>query len=145
MSKMKKIFSDMIEHEPQKAYEFLEDLYECYGEEIEEMLLKNITNKAQYDKYTSHFKNFDETRGPHWDIEVIKAKSGIDFEMKKYTCYDFAYVVNMKYSDDGDLMTQENLFKSAKRYLEDADFYGEPWTRAWWDGKMRHRYHKKHS
>ena len=142
---MKKILSEMFEKEPHRVYEFLEELSESYGEEIEEMLQKNITNKMQYDRYTSHFKNFDGTKGAHWDIDVIRAKSGIDFEMKKYTCYDFAYVVNMRYSDDGDLMTQENLFKSAKRFLEDEDFAGQPWTRAWWDGRMRDKYFKKNS
>ena len=51
----------------------------------------------------------------------------------------------MRYSDDGDLMEVETLFKSAKRYLEDKDSrFKDPSTRAYHDGKQRHlRFMKK--
>lgn len=131
--------SEILKEHPFKIMEIIEEMYEDWGDSVTEYFCQHITSKEQYEKYAKHFKNFDETTGPHWDIETIKEKSGLNFENKDYTCYDFAYAVNMKYSDDGDLMSTENIFKSAKRYLEDKDSgIKDPSTRAYKDGK--HRY-----
>ena len=136
---------EMIHSEPNKFKEKFEEIYDDWAEEIEEYFAEHITNEKQYKRYTDCFENFDETKGPHWSVEEIKDKVNIDFSMKNYTCFDYAYAVNMRYSDDGDLMPVENLFKSAKRFLEDKDSgFKDPSTRAYHDGKHRHlRFMKK--
>lgn len=140
MGKMKEHYEKLIHDNPEKMCEILEEIADEFEIDIEEYICNHITSQHLYDKYAAHFKNFDDTTGPHWTAEEIKEKSGIDFNSKKYTCYDYAYVVNMRYSDDGDLMSVENLFKSAKRYLEDKDCgIDDPSTRAYIDGKQRHK------
>nr|DAQ66518.1 MAG TPA: hypothetical protein [Caudoviricetes sp.] len=53
---------------------------------------------------------------------------------------DYAYTLNMKYSDIGDLISTDMLMKIAKRYLEDKDYYGDPSERAYFDAKERIKY-----
>lgn len=141
----KKMIMEMFHENPHKFKEKFEEIYDDWAEEIEEYFSEHITNEKQYKRYVEHFENFDDTKGPHWSVEEIKEKVNINFEMKCYTCYDYAYAVNMRYSDDGDLMSAENIFKSAKRYLEDKDSgIKDPSTRAYHDGKQRHlRFMKK--
>ena len=140
MGNWRKKVSKILEENPFEMMEILEDMYDDWGESVEEYLCQHIMNEKQYEKYTKHFKNFDDTKGPHWTVAQIKEKSGLDFSTKDYTCYDFAYVVNMFYSDWGDIWETEKLFKSAKRWLEDKDSGVEdPSTRAYKDGKARHK------
>ena len=49
----------------------------------------------------------------------------------------------MRYSDDGQRMNQEQIFASAKDYLEDVDYWGIPSERAYREGKKRYEYLKK--
>lgn len=145
MGKMKELYEKLLKNNPQRMCEILEEIAQEFDIDVEEYMCHHIISQKIYDKYSAHFDNFDGTIGPHWDVETIKEKSGIDFDNKKYTCFDFAYAVNMRYSDDGDLMNTENIFKSAKRFLEDKDSgYDDPSTRAFRDGKQRHLRFKQH-
>ena len=140
MGKWHKEVHKILEENPYLMMEILEEMHEDWGESVEEYFCQHITNLKQYEKYAKHFVNFDETKGPHWTVEQIKEKAGIDFNSKKYTCYDFAYAVNMIYSDWGDLYETEKIFKSAKRWLEDKDSgIEDASTRAYKDGKARHK------
>lgn len=98
----------------------------------------HIYDEDLYEEATSYFVNPDGKEGPHWSVSTIKEKSGIDFEAKKYTCYDFAYVVNMLYSDYSDIFTDAKCYlKMAKAYLCDEDYYGDPSERAYHDAMKR--------
>ena len=139
MSKWQKEVSKILEENPFKMMEILEEMHDDWGESVEEYFCKHIASEKQYDKYTKYIKNFDGTTGPYWTVAQVKEKSGLDFSTKDYTCYDFAYVVNMIYSDIGDYTPPEHIFKSAKRWLEDTDSGVEdPSTRAYLDGKQRY-------
>lgn len=139
MSNWRKELSNILENDPFKMMEIIEEMHNDWGESVEEYLCEHITSEKQYEKYTKYFKNFDKTTGPYWTVEQIKEKSGIDFSKKDYTCYDFAYQVNMIYSDYGDFLTPEQIFKEAKRDLEDEDSWmKDPSTRAYKDGKKRY-------
>lgn len=127
----------MIKHNPHRVYEIIEEMVEYFGDEILDYFDNHIRTKECYDDFASYFKNFDGTKGPHWQVEAIEQRANIDFSKKEYTIYDYAYVVNMRYSDDGDLMPVDNIFKSAQRYLEDVDYYGNPSERAYCDAKKR--------
>ena len=130
----------MIKHNPHRVMEIIEEMAEFFGAEVFDYFDNHIRTKECYDKFVSNFKNFDGTKGPHWAEQIIESKSNIDFSKKEYTLYDYAYVVNMRYSDDGDLMPVDNLFKAAQRYLEDVDYYGNPSERAYFDAKKRTEY-----
>lgn len=130
----------MLKHNTERVMEIIEEMADFFGDEVFDYFDCHIRKKECYDKYVSFFKNFDGTKGAHWSEQIIESKAGIDFSNKEYTLYDYAYVVNMKYSDEGDLMSVENLFKSAQRYLEDQDYYGNPSERAYFDAKKRMEY-----
>jgi hypothetical protein len=100
----------------------------------------HLMSEDMYNKAVACFENPDGTKGAHWEVDTIKQKSGIDFDNKDYTLLDYAYSVNMSYSDRGDLLSQDNVFKDGKRYLEDKDYYGEPSERAYKDAKKRIKY-----
>ena len=68
-----------------------------------------------------------------------------NFEEKEYTCYDYAYVVNMLYSDYGNIFTEPVYYlKMARNYLTDADYYGTASERAYHDAMLRIAYFKKY-
>lgn len=103
----------------------------------------HIASKQMYHNAVSYLKNQDGTEGAHWDVDTIKAKAAMDFNAKDYTLWDFAYMVNMHYSDYGDKIGTDTLFWMAKRDLEDKDYYGEPSERAYKDAKKRIKYFDK--
>lgn len=90
----------------------------------------HIATKEMYDKAVSLFDWVDDKgSGAKWSVDEIVRSSGIDFdsmehkEKKKFTKFDYAYVVNMLYSDNcnvGDL-TSSGYLKMAKNYLTDKD------------------------
>lgn len=100
----------------------------------------HIVSKEMYDNAVQYFVNPDNSKGPKWSLTEVENKINIDFDNKDYTLMDFAYVLNMKYSDIGDLISTDMLMKIAKRYLEDNDYYGDPSERAYCDAKKRIKY-----
>lgn len=141
MSTMNKL-AHILKHNTDVLFEIVEELEEHFGN-LEEFFTCHIDNMEIYNKWVSVLKNFDGTRGGHWTHEQIKANAKIDFNATPYTCYDYAYIVNMRYSDDGQRMNQEQIFASAKDYLEDVDYWGDPSERAYREGKKRYEYFKK--
>ena len=114
-------------------------------EEFEEALMEyeygcHIATKKMYDHAVSYFVNPDGHKGANWEIDVIKNKAGIDFNTKEYTLWDFAYMVNMHYSDYGEKITTDLIFWMAKKDLEDKDYYGDASERAYKDAKKRIKY-----
>lgn len=132
----------ILKHDPDMLFEILEDMEEKLGD-LSEFFTSHIENIDTYNKFISVIKNFDGTTGGHWTVEQVKANAKIDFNKSDYTCYDYAYVVNMRYSDDGQRMNQEFIFDSAKDYLEDKDYWGIASERAYREGKKRYEYFKK--
>lgn len=110
--------------------------------------------EAQYPQYSQNqqvqqpagFKtipvsNVDGTKGAKWTVADIVNKSGIDFEKKGYTERDYAYVVNMLYSDYGSkIKDPELLLDMAVMYLEDDDYPGYACERAYKNAKKRIHY-----
>lgn len=141
MSTMNKL-AHILKHNTDVLFEIIEEIEEKFGN-LEEFFTCHIDNMEIYNKWVSVLKNFDGTRGGHWTHEQVKANAKIDFNATPYTCYDYAYIVNMRYSDDGQRMNQEQIFASAKDYLEDVDYWGDPSERAYREGKKRYEYFKK--
>lgn len=100
----------------------------------------HIVSKEMYENTVNRFVNQDGSKGAKWSLTEIENKVNIDFENKDYTLMDYAYTLNMKYSDIGDLISTDMLMKIAKRYLEDKDYYGDPSERAYFDAKERIKY-----
>lgn len=111
----------------------------------------HINDIDLYDEATSYFKNPDGSCGPHWTIESIKSTSELDFEETTFTLYDFCYVVNMIYSDYGEIIEEmvdsSNIAKMhldmAEQYLTDSDYYGKACERAYCDAMKRIQYFEK--
>lgn len=85
----------------------------------------------KYDKAVSKLVNEDGTYGPHWSIEDVRnviQNKGI--ELSEYTDYDFAYALNMIYSDYYGAIPDslDYYVKMAKAFLLDKD---APKGKAW--------------
>ena len=119
-----------IEQMPQEAICLFD--YMLYG--------YHIVSKEMYEDAVDCLVNQDGSKGPKWSLTEIENKVNIDFDNKDYTLMDYAYTLNMKYSDIGDLISTDMLMKIAKRYLEDKDYYGDPSERAYFDAKERIKY-----
>ena len=132
----------ILKTDKDRMFEILEEMEEVFGD-LEEFFTCHIDNMDTYNKFISVIKNFDGTVGGHWTVEQVKANARIDWDKVDYTCYDYAYITNMRYSDDGQRMNQESLFDSAKDYLEDKDYWGIASERAYREGKKRYLYLKK--
>ena len=101
----------------------------------------HIYDEHLYNEATSYFRNKDGSEGPHWKVNAIVARSGIDFGKMKFTKYDYAYIVNMLYSDYGDTISLAvHYLQMAKSYLCDEDYYGDPSERAYHDAMRRIEY-----
>lgn len=101
----------------------------------------HITSPAMYKRAVSTFTWKDRRgSGDKWSVDKIVELSGIDFNTKKYTIYDYAYEVNKLYSDHPGSVEAETYLAFAKDNLEDEDYTGDPSTRAYKDAKKRIRY-----
>lgn len=102
----------------------------------------HIVDKSMYEKAVDLLEWADERgTGAKWSVSDIKSVSGIDFSTKEYTLLDFAYVMNMLWSDYCNVFTDANIYiKMTKNYLEDADYMGEASERAYHNAVKRIRY-----
>ena len=126
--------------------------------EWKEDMPSEFTRKMLERRYGCHIKSEDlyneavgllvwpdeRTRGPKWSVAEIKSSVGIDFRNKKYTLFDFAYTMNMLWSDYSNIFTDSNYYiKMAIGYLEDSDYMGDPSERAYKNAVKRIRYFKR--
>lgn len=102
----------------------------------------HIVNEDLYNDAVNLLEWVNEKgEGAKWSVNDIKSVAGIDFDKKDYYELDFAYVVNMLYSDYCDIFTEPTYYvKMARNYLEDADYMGDPSERAYKNAKKRIRY-----
>lgn len=141
-------YNEIKAKHPNIDYEMMMKFADEMPDEFEMAIMEyengcHIATKKMYDEAVSYFENPNGTEGAHWDVDTIRMKSGIDFNtFKAYTLWDLAYMVNMHYSDYGDFLATDMLFKMAKRDLEDKDYPGEASERAYKDAKKRIRYFK---
>lgn len=111
--------------------------------EMEKEFGHHIGNETLYNKAVSLLVNANGMKGAKWSKDDLRKLSGIDFNTKDYSCYDFAYVANMLYSDYCNIFTDATYYiKMAKNYLEDPDYMGDPSERAYHDAIKRIKYHK---
>ncbi len=85
-----------------------------------------------YNDAVGKMKNADGTCGPKWSEEQITGyanERGMNFNTH-YNRYDFAYVMNMMYSDYYGTVPDdaETYFRMAKAFIEDKD---APEGKAW--------------
>lgn len=136
----------ILKKDAERIADFVEDMYSLYPDEVgkmvEEMYLGcHLRDEKIYEKAVSYFVNPDGAKGAKWSVSDIKEKAGIDFDKKEYTELDYAYVVNMLYSDYGSkIKDPEILLDMAVMYLEDEDYPGEPSERAYKNAKKRIKY-----
>ena len=124
-------------------------------EEWRELMPEQFTRKMLKKKYGCHIVDNDtyneavelldwvdgKGQGAKWSIEDIKRVSEIDFSTKDYTLLDFAYTINMLYSDYCNVFTDANYYiRMAKNYLEDTDYMGKPEERAYHNAIKRINY-----
>ena len=144
------IYHEMSEKHPDYAHklvmEWRDNMPKSYIRRMNQERYGCHLDEELYDEATALFTNPDGTQGPHWSVATIKAKSGIDFTTKEYTCYDFAYVVNMLYSDYSTVFIDPNYYlKMAKAYLTDEDYPGDKVSeRAYHDALHRIAYFEHH-
>jgi len=105
----------------------------------------HIASEDLYHEAVMLFKWIDDKgTGAKWTVEDIVKLSGIDFNDKKYYEYDYAYVVNMLYSDYCNIFTEPTYYlKMARNYLEDVDYCGNADERAYHNAVKRIKYNEK--
>lgn len=143
---LKKKYPNIAEDMMMMFFDKMEDVaYEALEEyETEQEYGCHIGTKEMYEKAV-HLLDWIEDRGhgAKWIVDDIVRLSGIDFDKKNYTEYDYAYIVNMLYSDYCNVFTESSYYlKMAKNYLEDPDYCGEASERAYYNAKKRMKYNK---
>lgn len=143
--KIHKAIVDYPEEVEQMLYEWYEKMPELAEMSINEIIYGcHIYDVEMYDTAVHLLKNVDGTSSPHWTVEQINSKASIDFDTKDYTLYDLAYIMNMLFSDYGNIFTDSSYYlKMAINYLTDKDFCGDPSERAYKDAKKRIEYNKQ--
>ena len=101
------------------------DLYKQMECELYQHIYGPHFTSWKYDYAVSELENQDGSKGAHWTVQQITdyAKSkGIRFD-KNYNIYDFAYAMNMVYSDYYGSVTDttDSYFMLAKAFIEDKD------------------------
>lgn len=140
----------LVQHEPEKFLKL-----QNYGAVKDEVSLDDFICTLRYgahirdlETYTKCINVLENRTGepvPKWEYTAIKSKVNVDFTETEYTSYDFAYWMNMKYSDYGET-TQD--FSTYVKYtiadLEDEDYQGDASERAYNDAMEKIKYKKHH-
>ena len=100
------------------------DLYEEMECELYEHIYGPHFTDWKYEQAVACLENEDGTEGPHWTVQQITdyAKSrGASY--RGYNEYDFAYAMNMVYSDYAGAVPDDtdSYFRIAKAFVEDRD------------------------
>ena len=100
------------------------EIYRDMECELYEHIHGNHFTKWKYECAVSKLQNEDGTVGPHWPLEDIMAvakSKGVAFD--HFNEYDFAYVMNMLYSDYSAVLngSVDTTVKMAKAFLDDKD------------------------
>ena len=130
----KEMIATFIEEMPEEAIMLFDKMmYGCH-----------IVDKEMYDEAVNLLKWVnDKGKGAKWSVSDIKSVANIDFDNKDYYELDFAYVMNMLWSDYCDVFTEPMYYvKMSKNYLEDPDYMGDASERAYKDAKKRIKYNK---
>ena len=96
--------------------------------EMEDKLYEHVNGphftERKYNCAVSKMVNEDGTTGPHWKIEDISAvakQKDVSFN-GDFNLYDFAYVMNMMYSDYSNVVSGHDMFvKMSLAFLNDKD------------------------
>ena len=144
---LKKKYPNIAEDMMMIFFEKMEDIaYEALTEyECEQEYGCHIGTAEMYEEAVDLFEWVgDKGDGAKWSVEDVARLSEIDFDKKEYTKYDYAYVVNMLYSDYCNVITESrDYLKMAKNYLEDPDYCGAASERAYHNAKTRIKYSKE--
>ena len=108
---------DELKHSMPELYKDMEcELYEhIYGEHF---------NQWKYEAAVAALENRDGSKGPHWsasDITNYAKSHGASY--RGYNDYDFAYAMNMVYSDYYGIVndTVDTYYRLALAFIEDKD------------------------
>lgn len=145
LMKADEIYRQKLKENPQFDHDmimmFREEMPEEFAEVMQVCAYGKHLDEDTYNRAIALLENKDGTQGAKWSVDSIREKSGMDFDSKNYTLYDFAYVVNAMYSDYSSVFTEPSFYlKMARLYLEDVDYYGDPSERAFCDAKERIKY-----
>lgn len=146
---IKNKYLELKKEKPNLDYEmvqvFIKDMPEEANVLFDKMLYGcHIVDEDMYNKAVSLLHWVDNKgSGAKWTVPDIVRLSDIDFDNKDYYEYDYAYVVNMLYSDYCNVFIEPSYYlKMAKNYLEDNDYMGKPDERAYKNAKKRINYFK---
>ncbi|MCQ2975153.1 MAG: hypothetical protein MJ211_10155 [Bacteroidales bacterium] len=146
---IKNKYLELKKEKPNLDYEmvqvFIKDMPEEANVLFDKMLYGcHIVDEDMYNKAVSLLHWVDNKgSGAKWTVTDIVRLSDIDFDNKDYYEYDYAYVVNMLYSDYCNVFIEPSYYlKMAKNYLEDNDYMGKPDERAYKNAKKRINYFK---
>lgn len=148
--KVNEIYMELKRENPNYDSEMVERFKDRMPEEFARLMYEekygcHIVTKEMYDKAVSYLTwTKDKGKGAKWEVEKIIEIANIDFSEVKYYEYDFAYVMNMLYSDYCDIFTETSYYlKMAKTYLEDPDYPGKADERAYYSAEKRINYFEK--
>lgn len=144
----KEIFKKKLKDNPRYAVELVLEWAEIMPEQFIFKMFEDeygchlAYNTELYNKAISLLKWVDDKgKGAKWSPDEIEKLTGIDFDTKDYYLLDFAYVMNMLYSDYCNIFTDTNYYiKMTKNYLEDSDYMGDPSERGYKNAKERIKY-----
>lgn len=147
IEKADKIYAEKLMEDPKFAEKLMDKFRDKMPEEFVKTMFEeeygcHIVDRSIYDEAVSLLE-WSENRGSgaKWSVEDILKLANIDFSNKNYYEYDYAYVVNMLWSDYGHIFTEPSYFlKMAKAYLEDPDYMGKPDERAYKNAIKRIEY-----
>lgn len=147
IEKADKIYAEKLMEDPKFAEKLMDKFRDKMPEEFVKTMFEeeygcHIVDRSIYDEAVSLLE-WSENRGSgaKWTVDDILKLANIDFSNKDYYEFDYAYVVNMLWSDYGHIFTEPSYFlKMAKAYLEDPDYMGKPDERAYKNAIKRIEY-----
>jgi len=148
--KADEIYKKRLEENPKYDHELVCDWRKNMPEQFAKKMYEDeygchIYTKEMYDEAVSLLVWAEHKgEGPKWEFEEIIKISDIDFSTKDYYEYDYAYVMNMLWSDYCNVFTETSYYKKmAKDYLEDPDYMGKADERAYHNAMKRIKYFEK--
>jgi len=120
LEQLKTFISDSFD----RLKETMPELYSEMECELYEHVYGEHFTKWKYEKAVAELVNQDGSKGAHWTYQqIIDYAKSKDLAFQKFNTYDFAYVMNIMFSDYHGVVGDgtDMYFKLAKAFLEDVD------------------------
>ena len=152
VDKADRLLKRKLEKDPNFTKKLLEKIKEENPEEfarnmMEEAYGRHIGDPEMYEDAVRNLKWVNRKgNGAKWDKDDLIQRSNINFDEEDFTPYDYAYMVNARYADYGNISEDPKYYmQMTKDDLHNDNFPEKGGERAYYDAQRRSRRNRQYN